>query len=224
MTGTDAMVFEALVYLCRERGSWKGSYSELAGFSCCGTRENTYYVVKRLIAKGLVLKDLTGALKILTESLNISTISKEERTKEENINKKESGVVKDHTTHTTFLEFFKIFSPNGEYKSYEISCKKIWEKMPEDWRKLAIERGSSVSVDRNPLFYLRDEDFLKVGTADAKTAKGEIAPHWLSGEEQDDCLRAGIALVVCKNEKTDRYGVVTKEEAEKFGLTIKREM
>jgi len=83
LTGADAMVFEALVYLCRKDGKVSISYGKLAAFSCCGTRENAFYIVKRPVERGLVLKDLTGALKILTEPLNILTISKEERTKEE---------------------------------------------------------------------------------------------------------------------------------------------
>jgi len=83
LTGTDAMVFEALVYLCRERGSWKGSYSELAGFSCCGDATTAMRVLKRLIDRGLVLQNAAGVLQIAAETLQNAAISKEERSKEE---------------------------------------------------------------------------------------------------------------------------------------------
>ena len=65
---------------------------------------------------------------------------KEPKKKKENINKKESGVVTDHTTHTTFSSFFNLFSPNGEYKTYEHECKKLWQNMPESWKSLAVGR------------------------------------------------------------------------------------
>jgi predicted transcriptional regulator len=76
LTGADAMVFEALVYLCRKDGKVSISYGKLATFSCCGDRTTAFRSIKHLLERGIVLQNATGALQI-------ATISKEERTKEE---------------------------------------------------------------------------------------------------------------------------------------------
>ena len=220
LTGTDAMVFEALCSLCRKTGEWKGSFATLARYSCCGGRMTARRSFERLLSMGLIAQNEHGAAQIEHENAQNEPKIKEERTKEENIIK-ESGVVTDHTTHTTFSSFFKLFSPNGEYKTYEHECKKLWQNMTESWRILAQSRAR-LFMDRNPLFYLRDEDFLRVGeTAKNKTRS---SPQWLTGGQQDECLRAGIILAVCRNPETGKFGTVTKEDAEKFNLNILREM
>ena len=221
LTGTDAMVYEALVYLCKKTGEWKGSFAALARFSCCGDKTTAFRSLQRLLERGIVLQNATGALQIATETVQNATISKEERTKEENINKEKSGVVIDHTTHTTFIDFWNLFSPNGEYRRYERECKKEWENLPETWRLLAVGRAGQF-MDRNPLYYLRDEDFLHIGEP-AKNNK-KSSPEWLSGSAIDDALRAGIKLCVCKNPETGLFGTVTRDEAQLFGLEKLRDM
>ena len=221
LTGTDAMVYEALVYLCKKSGEWKGSFAALARFSCCGDRHTAMRSLQRLLDKGLVVQNEPNVVQIAPQMVQNEPDSKEERTKEENINKEKSGVVIDHTTHTTFIDFWKIVSPDGEWKRYEKTCKKIWDTLPEDWRKLVVEKAPGVAADRNPLYYLQDEDFLQVGT-DAKTPKA--SPEWLFGTAIDEALRAGIKLSVCKNPETGLFGTVTREEAELFGLEKLRDM
>ena len=76
LTGTDAMVFEALVYLCRKDGNVSISYGKLATFSCCGGKATAFRSVKHLLELGLVFQNETGAFQN-------EPISKEERTKEE---------------------------------------------------------------------------------------------------------------------------------------------
>ena len=207
LLGTDAMVYEALVYLCKHSsdGTCKISTYKLAEFSCCGCDNTASRSLQRLIGRGLVLQN--GA--------NF----KEERTKEENINIKEV-VVKDNNT-PTFFDFFNLFSPNGEFKSYEKACKKIWDKIPQDWRQLAIQKARDSTPGRNPYYFLADEDFLRVGPKNETTIQ---KPTWLTGEEIDAALRAGIPLAVCRNPETNLFGTVTKEHAEQFKLTIKRTM
>jgi hypothetical protein len=174
---------------------------------------------ERLLSMGLIAQNEHGAAQIEHENAQNEQISKEERTKEENINNKKSGVVIDHTTHTTFSSFFNLFSPNGEFKSYEKSCKKIWQTMPQDWRKLAVEKAPAAAEGRNPYYYLSDEDFLK-SDSPQRAAK----PQWLSGDEIDSRLRDGIPLAVCRNPETGMFGTVTKDDADKFKLTILRTM
>ena len=220
LTGTDAMVFEALCSLCRKTGEWKGSFATLARYSCCGDRHTAMRSFQRLIERGLVVQNEPNVVQIAPPMVQNEPKIKEERTKEENIIK-ESGVVTDHTTHTTFSSFFKLFSPNGEYRTYERECKKLWQNMPESWKSLAVGRAGQF-MDRNPLYYLQDEDYLHIGEPADKNKKS--SPQWLTGEQQDECLRAGIILVVCRNPETGKFGTVTKEDAEKFNLNILREM
>ena len=229
LQGTDAMVFEALVWLSRQSkdGAVKISYSKLAEFSLCGTRGTAFYAIERLVSKGIVFKIGTGVFKISTEVFKIDTEIKEERTKEENINiNKSLPAIKKEPSDgwlAGFNLFWEKFNPSGEFNRRKNACKKIWATLPEDWRKLATDRAGAHSSERNPLFYLRDEDFLKVGSA-GSAKEEKAAPTWLTGEQQDEYLRGGTAVVVCRNPQTGRFGAVTKEDAERFGLTIEREM
>ena len=227
LTGTDAMVFEALCSLCRKTGEWKGSFATLARYSCCGNRNTAFYAVERLISKGLVFKIGTGVFKIRTETFNIATNSKEERTKEENINNNKSlpAIYKpsDDGWLAGFNLFWEKFNPSPEFNRRKNACKQIWQTLPESWRKLATDRAGSHSSERNPLFYLRDEDFLKEGGPDSSPAE-KTSPTWLQGTAIDEAMRDGIPLVVCRNPETGKFGTVTKEDAEKFNLNILREM
>lgn len=222
LTGTDAMVFEALCALCRKTGEWKGSFATLARYSCCGDRTTAKRTFLRLLSMGVIVQNAQNTVQIAHETVQIATNSKEERTKEENINNKKSSVVENPTTqHTTFSSFFNLFSPNGEYRTYEKKCKQLWETLPESWKNLAVGRAGQF-MDRNPLFYLQDEDYLHIGEPADKNKKS--SPQWLTGEQQDECLRAGIVLAVCRNPETGMFGTVTKEDADKFKLTILRTM
>ena len=227
LTGTDAMVFEALVYLCRKDGNVSISYGKLAAFSCCGDKTTAFRSVKHLLERGIVLQNATGALQIATPSLQNETISKEERTKEENINNNKSlpAIYKpsDDGWLAGFNLFWEKFNPSPEFNRRKNACKQIWQTLPESWRKLATDRAGSHSSERNPLFYLRDEDFLKEGGPDSSPAE-KTSPTWLQGTAIDEAMRDGIPLVVCRNPETGKFGTVTKEDAEKFNLNILREM
>ena len=232
LTGTDAMVFEALVYLCRSTGEWKGSYTTLARFSCCGGKMTASRCLQRLIDRGLASQNETGAYQIETEKSQNDTKSKEERTKEER-NKERNNINKSQPANISpvrepsdswlagFNKFWDSFSPSGEYNRRKKACKELWQKMPKDWQELAKVRASDHPTQPNPLFWLRDEEYLRVGS---KNQEAPAQPYWLTGEEQDECLKAGIILVVCQIPQTNRYGTVTKEDAEKFGLTIHHQM
>ena len=218
------MVFEALVWLSRQTkdGAVKISYSKLAEFSLCGTRGTAFYAIERLVAKGIVFKIGTGVFKISTEVFKIDTEIKEERTKEENINKKEVVVKKNNNTTATFFDFWKIVSPNGEYKSYEKACEKLWDKMPKDWRQLACRRATQKIPERSPYYYLKDEDFLRAGAAVA--TKTMEAPLWLAAEEVHKRITDGEVLVFCRRPDGKGFGTVTQADAERFGLEKVREV
>jgi len=232
--GSDAQVYFALAYLAKHQ-PWRGSYRELARLSRCGKSKNTARAtVELLIKRGLlvqtdeglsVVKNRTEAVNNRTQAVNNRTNLKESN--KENINNinKNSLSVCDTTARTDgqtdflFETFWKNYSAVGGMRKYKRACVSVWKKMPENWRALAAERAKEHAAERNPYWWLKDEDFLRVdGGAQAAAEK----PHWLSGVEQDDCLRGGIALAVCKNPETGLFGTVTKSDAEKFGLAIKR--
>ena len=218
------MVFEALVWLSRQTkdGAVKISYAKLAEFSLCGGKTTCFDAIKRLIKQGLVFEIRTGVFEIRTEPSEIRTISKEERTKEENINIKEVVVKKNNNTTATFFDFWKIVSPNGEYKSYEKACEKLWDKMPKDWRQLACRRATQKIPERSPYYYLKDEDFLRAGAAVA--TKTMEAPLWLAPEEVHKRITDGEVLVFCRRPDGKGFGTVTQADAERFHLQKVREV
>lgn len=228
------MVFEALVYLCRSTGEWKGSYTALARFSCCGDRLTAMRSVKRLADSGIIVQNEQGIVQIERENVQNDTKSKEERTKEErknNINKSQPVIIApvrepSDSWLAGFNKFWDSFSPSGEYNRRKKACQELWQKMPKDWQELAIVRASEHPTQPNPLFWLRDEEYLRVGS---KKQEAPARPHWLTPDEQYKCLEEGITLVVCEKPLSeragsDRFGTVVKDEAEKFGLTILRQM
>ena len=233
LQGTDAMVFEALIWLSRQTkdGAVKISYSKLAEFSLCGGKKTAERALKRLIGKGLVLQDASGYKMGQNDPVvgqndpavgQNDPISKEERTKEENINKKEVVVKKNNNTTATFFDFWKIVSPNGEYKSYEKACEKLWDKMPKDWRQLACRRATQKIPERSPYYYLKDEDFLRAGAAVA--TKTMEAPLWLDPEEVHKRITDGEVLVFCRRPDGKGFGTVTQADAERFGVEKVREV
>jgi len=91
--GREAMVYCALIYLCK-KAPYTGSATELADFSHCGTKRTTLRMLSSLIGKGLILKSADGIVlgqnvsdsgQNVTPSGQNVPISKEKRTKKENI-------------------------------------------------------------------------------------------------------------------------------------------
>ena len=223
LTGTDAMVYEALVFLCKKTGECRVSYSKLAEFSCCGDRSTAYRALRVLLEKGLVLQNATGVLQIATETLQNATIPKEKRTKKENTKINNKSLPANNKPSggglAGFDEFWKNFSPVGEYVRRKKACLEYWKddtKMTDDWRRLAIERASEHEGQPNPYFWLCNEDFLRVGaSADTKI---EDSPHWLTNEDQYTLMQAGAVLAFCHKPDGKGFGTVTQADAERFNL------
>ena len=121
LTGTDAMVFEALVYLCKKSGEWKDSFAALARFSCCGDRTTAVRAFGRLLNAGVIVQNAQGSVQIAHETVQNATNSKEERTKEENINNNKSlpAIYKpsDDGRQAGFNLFWKKFNPLPEFNT-----------------------------------------------------------------------------------------------------------
>ena len=237
LTGADAMVFEALVFLCKKKGECKISYAKLAEFSCCGNKTTSFCVVQRLIDRELVFRNGTGAFQIRTEAFQIGTNPKEERTKEENnkqikikppSSKEEcvGGGLVDFSDD--FLDFWKKYNPQPQFDNRKIKCYEQWQKLPQDWRALALDKAEMHVPDTNPFFWLKEETFLRISLSPVVVPMGKTPPpekpQWLSGTELEDCLRGGIRLVVCRNPETGKFGTVTVDDAQKFNLEIHHQL
>ena len=230
LTGTDAMVFEALCSLCRKTGEWKGSFATLARYSCCGNRNTAFYAVERLISKGLVFKIGTGVFKISTEVFKIDTEIKEERTKEENININKSPTNKEGVGlldfSLDFLDFWKAFNVNPKYDNRQKACYKIWQTMPNDWKTRARECAACHEPDANPFWWLQKEVYLRVdpNAQVATEPDAKAAPIWLDHEQQYQLLQGGAELMFCRRPDGKGFGTVTQADAERFGLEVVRKV
>ena len=228
LTGSELLVYSALAYLTK-RKAWKGSPNQLAKLSRCGKRMTALRALEKLLERGLLIKT-DGGLRIAQNeqvvSQNEQKIAQNEpnlkESSKENINKiKESKEVKELPSfHPLFLEFWKNYSPVGDDRKYKKSCSQLFTSLPDDWKALAVSRASEHEPERKVFFYLKDEDFLKVSAKEIKTEK----PEWLTPDEQDDCLKAGIPICICRDPETGLYKVTTKQQAEQFGLEIKSQI
>ena len=125
--GREAMVYSALLYLCKA-APYKGTITELSNFSRCGNWDTTLRMLNSLIAKGYVVRSEKGLIiPQFTESHPQNTetnpqnteshpqnteISKEKRTKKENIIKENEESVCDNThARTLVFDKNKIFEP-----------------------------------------------------------------------------------------------------------------
>ena len=228
LMGSDAQVYFALAYLAKHE-AWRGSYRELARLSRCGCANTAMRSVQRLIQRGLVLQNGANTLQIVAQKLQNGAILKESNKENNNNIKKNSLSVSeqrdraDGQTDLLFETFWNNYAVVGGMRKYKTACRKVWQKLPEAWRCLAAERAKEHDPERNPYWWLKDEDFLRIDGGKSSSVASE-KPHWLSGVEQDDCLRGGIAMAVCRNPETGLFGTVTKSDAEKFGLEVKRIM
>ena len=110
--GREAMVFSALLYLCKN-APWKGTYTELAKISRCGNRDTALRMLERLQQRGLIyITDdgiciaQTAHQDTQTAHINAQTaqISKRKSNQKENNNKyNEVSVNSAHAHEEEFL-------------------------------------------------------------------------------------------------------------------------
>ena len=221
LTGSDLLVYSALAYLSKNK-AWKGSTYKLAKYSRCGHRMTAGRSLEKLIEKGLILLTENGYKVAQNVPSVAQNVPKSKESNKENINNiKESKEVKEPPSfHPLFLEFWKNYSPVGDDRKYKKACSQLFNSLPDDWKALAVSRASEHEPERKVFFYLKDEDFLKVSAKEIKIEK----PEWLTPDEQDDCLKAGIPICICRDPETGLFKITTKQQAEQFGLEIKSQI
>ena len=118
--------------------------------------------------------------------------------------------------HALFEKFWNSYDQEDKWKRSKWRTKKYFESMNEDWQQLAVERANNHESERDPYWFLQDEDFLRVG-ASANT-KIEDSPHWLTNEDQYTLMQAGSVLAFCQKPDGKGFGTVTQADAERFNL------
>jgi len=115
---------------------------------------------------------------------------------------------------TAFINFWHRYAPLREFANRYRACERLWLAMPEKQR-LSIMRDleneqasrSPPSVrKKNPYFYLTDWQ--------------PPQPHWLTPAEIGHLLAQHVPLAVCRNPLTQRFGTVTKTEADDCALEV----
>ena len=232
LAGSELLVYSALVYLTKH-SAWKGSPNQLAKLSRCGKRMTALRALEKLLERGLVIKTDSGLRIAQNEQVvaqNEQKIAQNEQipkkvTKKNIINNSQSLSVSKETDRTDgqtdFDIFWANFAPPAPFRKYKTACRKFWDSkdMTNDWRARAAEKAKNHLPDRNPYWFLHDYDFLNDGTVGMKP-EDIPTPTWLNGTEQEECIRAGIQLAVCRNPQTGLFGTVTKQDADLFKLQI----
>lgn len=235
LAGSDALVYFALVFLTKKR-AWKGSSYKLANYSRCGDRMTAGRALDRLIERGLVIKDDRGYSIAQNEPSNAQIVpqvaqnvpNSKESTKENKI-KKESLPANNKPSDGRLAGFnlwWSSYAPTGDNVRRKKACREFWmddNLMPNDWRKLAIERAKEHESDRNPLFWLKDGEFLKIGRVKSDEPQNK-KPDWLDRDAQTNCLLNSIPLATCWNPDANKFGVVTLDQANRLGLTIQTKL
>ena len=112
-----------------------------------------------------------------------------------------------------FIVFWHLYAPQKEFKNRYQCSERVWKAMDE-WKKriimLQLEKDKAASPPiahkKNPYFFLVDWE--------------PPQPHWLTPAETGYLMAQHVPLAVCRNPKTQRFGTVTKEEAETFALEV----
>ena len=113
-----------------------------------------------------------------------------------------------------FIDFWRLYAPQKEFKNRYQACEKVWGQMDEQKRRLILselmkertENSSLLVHKKNPYFFLVDWQ--------------PPQPHWLTPAEVGHLLAQKVALAVCRNTATNRFGTVTRAEAESYGLEV----
>ena len=113
-----------------------------------------------------------------------------------------------------FIDFWHLYAPQKQYHNRYLACQRLWETMDDKAcegiiKELEKKRASQPvpsANEKNPYFFLIDWQPAKA--------------HWLTPAETGYLMAQKIPLAVCRNPETKRFGVVTKTEAETYGLEV----
>lgn len=113
-----------------------------------------------------------------------------------------------------FIDFWRLYAPRKVYANRYRACERLWLAIDEnrrsmimrDLRREQTERSPPRPRAKNPYFYLIDWE--------------PPQPHWLTPAQTGHLLGQGIPLAVCCNPQTNRFGTVTRDEAQQLQLEV----
>ena len=119
---------------------------------------------------------------------------------------------------SSFDYLMALLEPKEEYLPVIPRCRRLWESFPIEqqrniYRRINRKKREHRFVDFNPLFAI-----------EKNATDPPEEPKFLSGQEQFDAMNEHIPLVQVDipGRREGRYPICTRKEAERFGLTIRR--
>ena len=114
---------------------------------------------------------------------------------------------------TQFITFWHLYAPLKQFANRYRACEQLWAAKDESTREGIIRTLHKERLERSPPPHLKNPYFYLTDWEPPK-------PHWLTPIETGHALRNGTHLAVCLNPDTQRFGTVTRTEAEEHHLQI----
>ena len=219
-------VYFALTTLCKmsETGKWKRNYRELERWARTGSDNTATKAYKSLLAKGLIIETPAGVTVpkqgIQTPQNGVSTPQNGVQSPQNGEKSPQNGALniinnKNKSKHASlFDDFWDSFKDENWKRSKRRTEAYFWSKdFPQSWRELAVARAKDHEPGRDPYWYLKDEDFLKVGNG---MQQEEERPYYLTQKEIGESWSKGINLILVRDNETQLYHRITEETYKKF--------
>lgn len=112
-----------------------------------------------------------------------------------------------------FITFWHLYAPDKQFSNRYRACERLWNAKEEKSRTLILRELEKEQVGDHPPGHTKNPYFYLVDWTPPKA-------HWLTPMETGHLLAQGIPLAVCRNPETQRFGTVTKEDADTHGLEV----
>ena len=113
----------------------------------------------------------------------------------------------------TFIHFWHLYAPRKEFANRYHACERLWLAMDEKRRTQIMRELENEQTERSPPEHTKNPYFYLIDWAPPK-------PQWLTPQQTGHLLAQGIALAVCRNPQTNRFGTLTKAEADALELEV----
>lgn len=214
------IVFAHIYGYTQKNGAWEGTQAELA--DQLQLPYNTVNdQVHHLIEKGLLSREgnryrtVPTIGKLSRHSGDVSRDSGQNILPLNNpsINNHDEGVSDETTTFSVYKTLFLAAHPDEKtWADYAANAERKWSKAELHIRRIILKQlRSGEATNANPYFLLKDWTMPK--------------PQWLTGIEQDRCLRAGKIVCICRDDSHPQEPImrpIELNEARKFQLPCLR--
>lgn len=238
LKGNDLLLFTHVAYVTLLRPYCTQSNRLIAKKAGCGDESTVSRGIERLVKKNVLERSEEGLCvpqqllakydaecneNLQNASPNMQNANNQkERSKEKNniTNKrKESNKENIPSIPTDFDKWWKTYDCTSEYKKLKNACLREWQdpdKMPQDWKQLAQKHAGQHPAERNPLFWLRDQDFLKYEDtqAEAETAR----PPFIASQQiaMEMMQNDGVKICIMFDPESSTFRPIEYEKAKAF--------